>query len=191
LALADQIITTLECVDNDLNSLKFPYRKIDTLLVKGRERPVDVCEVLWRSDDSELTALMSQVHVQEKLGSVPRVHIRAMDSVYALSDSDDALVIGRNDQCDIVVTATTASRIHAKLICRRGKVFLVDQSTNGTFVRLDNGEELFVHREEISLTHSGIISLGVSFEDFVPGDEHHCVDGSLLAFSCEGEKRSA
>ena len=41
---------------------------------------------------------------------------------------------------------------------------LVDQSTNGTYVKPSQGEELFVHMEEIALTGSGRISLGVPGE---------------------------
>ncbi len=43
---------------------------------------------------------------------------------------------------------------------RRGKFFLVDQSTNGTFVLNEAGEESFVRRDSIELIGKGIIGLG-------------------------------
>ena len=48
------------------------------------------------------------------------------------------LVIGRHDQCDIVVSDPTVSRRHARLIFRDAKWIIQDlRSTNGTIV---NGE---------------------------------------------------
>jgi hypothetical protein len=37
---------------------------------------------------------------------------------------------------------------------------LVDESTNGTFVQSDDGEESYVRRDSVQLTGSGLIGLG-------------------------------
>ena len=37
---------------------------------------------------------------------------------------------------------------------------LVDESTNGTFVQRDDGEEAYVRRDSTELAGSGVISLG-------------------------------
>jgi hypothetical protein len=37
---------------------------------------------------------------------------------------------------------------------------LIDESTNGTFVQRDDGEEFYVRRDSTDLSGSGIISLG-------------------------------
>ena len=42
----------------------------------------------------------------------------------------------------------------------RGKVFLKDHSTNGTYVRNAGGEVVFVKREMVQLSGSGAIFLG-------------------------------
>ena len=42
----------------------------------------------------------------------------------------------------------------------RGKVFLKDHSTNGTYVRNASGDVVFVKREMVQLSGSGAIFLG-------------------------------
>ena len=45
-----------------------------------------------------------------------------------------SIVLGRDASCQIVVADRKASRHHARIERRRDKFFLVDQSTNGTYV---------------------------------------------------------
>ena len=42
----------------------------------------------------------------------------------------------------------------------RNRFMLVDQSTNGTFIQRDDGEEIYVRRDSTELSGSGIIGLG-------------------------------
>ena len=69
-------------------------------------------------------------------------------------------MFGRSKQCDLVVNTDHASRCHARIEYRRGKFILIDQSTNGTFVTLANGKEVYLKREEMILWGDGIISIG-------------------------------
>jgi predicted component of type VI protein secretion system len=59
-----------------------------------------------------------------------------------------------------VVKGNLISRIYAKVEYRRGKFLLIDQSTNGTFLENDRGDESFVRRDSTELTGEGIIGLG-------------------------------
>lgn len=58
-----------------------------------------------------------------------------------------------------------ASRQHVRIELRREKFFIIDQSTNGTHVLVDNSEEEFLRREEMPLQGKGQISLGKSFSE--------------------------
>ena len=42
----------------------------------------------------------------------------------------------------------------------RNKFVLIDQSTNGTFVQAEGGEELFVRRDSVQIKGEGLIGLG-------------------------------
>ena len=85
-------------------------------------------------------------------------------------------VMGRANDCDLIIDADMASRHHAKIVYRKGKFVLIDQSTNGTFVKHQGGKEVYVQSEEVPLTGSGFISLGKS----VTVDNE-----SLVYFSCQ------
>jgi predicted component of type VI protein secretion system len=53
-----------------------------------------------------------------------------------------------------------ASRVHCKIEYRRGNFFLVDQSTNGTYVTVAGDAEIVLKREQIMLRGRGVICLG-------------------------------
>ena len=66
----------------------------------------------------------------------------------------------------MTVDETLASRQHVRIECRRGKFFIIDQSTNGTYIKAEEtGGETFLRREEAPLTGAGVISLGRSFSE--------------------------
>ena len=58
-----------------------------------------------------------------------------------------------------------ASRYHVRIELRRDKFFIIDQSTNGTHVRINGGADTFLRREEMPLVGDGQISLGRSFDE--------------------------
>lgn len=68
--------------------------------------------------------------------------------------------MGRGSGCALIVEAGLVSRVHAKIEYRRGKFVLIDQSTNGTFVRSEDNREVYLRREEMPLLGRGHISLG-------------------------------
>ena len=50
--------------------------------------------------------------------------------------------------------------MHARIENSKGKFTLVDESTNGTFVQAESGEEIFVRRDSTQLRGEGVIGLG-------------------------------
>jgi hypothetical protein len=50
--------------------------------------------------------------------------------------------------------------VHARIDATRNRFVLVDESTNGTFIQQDAGEELYIRRDSTALTGSGVISMG-------------------------------
>ena len=155
-ALATQILTTGDTVaavdDPDVVS-----RSLGAHLLKGREEPVDLCEILWRGETEMLTILAP------KLAEVPwsSLELRLGPTVVrGTSEGLHPIELGRGEECTLVVPTTSASRKHARITARGGRFYLVDHSTNGTYVLQANGDELVVHRDEIMLVGSGHIRLG-------------------------------
>ncbi len=81
------------------------------------------------------------------------------------------LRMGRGRENDLVVADAFASTTHARIEYRGDRYFLVDQSSNGTFVGTQGMQDERVARREIVLAGSGLIGLGRS-----PTTEpEHCI----------------
>ncbi|MHC8441410.1 MAG: FHA domain-containing protein, partial [Candidatus Eutrophobiaceae bacterium] len=61
------------------------------------------------------------------------------------------------------VAEKMASRQHMRIELRRDKFFIMDQSTNGTYVQMDASGESFLRREEVQIISNGRVSLGRAF----------------------------
>lgn len=72
-----------------------------------------------------------------------------------------SVLIGRLDDCDVVIGRPWVSRRHASVTVRDGKVQYHDRSSLGTYVAIAGGHEFFVRRETVMLTGSGVLSPAV------------------------------
>ncbi len=69
-------------------------------------------------------------------------------------------MLGRGIDCELIIQGELISRYHSKVEHRRGKFIITDQSTNGTFIKTEDGLDIFLRREELALYGAGYISLG-------------------------------
>ena len=171
LAKGMQIITTGATVTCLSPMLKQSTRNIAVLPVKGKGDDVEVSEVIWQGDD-ELTMSTASIAVTAKIVTLSLQHAGQV-----LELDYDNIVLGRDAQCNVVISDRNASRQHARIERRRDKFFLVDQSTNGTFVVSQNEPEVVLRREELMLRGNGRIGFGHSVN--LPGTE-------TVAFSVKG-----
>lgn len=73
------------------------------------------------------------------------------------------LMIGRSQDCNIVLKDRHSSRKHARVAYRKGKFVLIDQSTNGSFISMNGLAEIcLVEQDQLLLVGSGVIGLGRS-----------------------------
>ena len=105
-----------------------------------------------------------------------RLRLRFDDRELVVDERPSSVTIGRADENDVVVKGRLSSRLHARIVIGRSNFVLIDRSTNGTFVRTDDGEELFVHQDTLQLKGEGIIGLGCLPEQ---GSQH------TIHFTCE------
>lgn len=155
-AVAGQILTTQQTLDGIAEAGPM-WRSLGEHFVKGREEQVHLCEILWRGETAQLTTLAPKLFAAQRSSLELRV---GMQVVRTGSDETQDITLGRGVDNALVVPGTSASRRHAKVTSRSGRFYLEDHSTNGTYVRQDEGEEIVVHRDEILLTGSGYIRLG-------------------------------
>ena len=165
IAKTNQIITTedfIRLLNKDLTS---NTRLFDHTRVKGIDEEMKIYQILWEEDN--VTTFASTQHIQQILQVQISIVFKfnGEQRFYTGSDITKPLSIGRDNSCDITIDSRLASRSHVNLEFRRGKFVLVDHSTNGTYVKFNQQNELFIRREEIPLMGEGYISLGERYKD--------------------------
>ncbi len=158
-AKARQIITTdtmVQRLDEDWQAL---VRQIDIATVKGKRDEVALYEVLWQPE--EATSMLPTIGFEEQGADKPaRLLLSYNGKEVEMDAKRTSISMGRADENDLVVKGNLISRIHARVEKRRHRYFLVDESTNGTFIQTMQGEEIFVRRDSAELAGEGIIGLG-------------------------------
>jgi len=132
-------------------------RKLGSLSVRGKEQPVDLVEIVWQWS-SDLTMVGSGDEAAAAPGR--RLTLIHRGRRYEFPPGAVQLTLGRGDDNDVVVAVPQASRLHGRIELRQSKFMLVDLSTNGTYVRIDGGDEMVLRREALPLHGRGMIGLG-------------------------------
>lgn len=156
IAKGKQIITTEETINNLSPEHVALTRKFDKTRVKGKEGEVTIYEVLWRPDGA--TEMHTAVTRNVEGASLLSLGYRGKD--YAIKPNSPDFLIGRDPRCDLMVESNFSSRVHARIEYRRGKFVLIDQSTNGTYVSIDQQADIYIKREALPLVGVGAIGLG-------------------------------
>lgn len=91
-----------------------------------------------------------------------RVRIRHGQNTLFVDETRPVVLLGRELGNDIVIADPRASRQHARIERRREGFVLIDQSTNGTFLADDSGNERCIKGAELVLAGSGRIGCGFS-----------------------------
>ena len=76
------------------------------------------------------------------------------------SREKEALVLGREEDCDLVLAGKAASRHHCTIEYCRGDFIVRDHSSNGTYITVADKAEIAVHNERLALPEQGVISIG-------------------------------
>ena len=158
LARASQILTTRATVEQLSRALRENTRRIADVSVRGKGDQIEVCEVMWETG-GDVTMTTGALAVAVSRFELELAHAGGS---MVLGADDTAVSLGRDKRCQIVLTGRKASRVHARIERRRDKFFLIDQSTNGTFVTFAGEAEIVLRREEVMLRGSGSITFGHS-----------------------------
>lgn len=73
------------------------------------------------------------------------------------------LNIGRDPSSELVLVDDHVSRHHCRIERRKGSTVLTDSSTNGTSVKPDQGEEILIKNESLTLKGKGLLFFGRPF----------------------------
>ncbi len=152
LAKPEEIILSGEAAEKLSPKFRRKTRFFDRSSVEGRSARTDIYCVT--PDQSDTTKISSKKPTPEL--RLPGLLLKFERREFVLGAQGNDFTIGRDESCNLVVMGQYVSHIHSTIICRRGKYFLIDHSTNGTFV---NGQQLMPFFPEV-LTHGDDLQLG-------------------------------
>lgn len=156
---ATQIMTTLAVAKELPMHVRASLRQVMRAEFKGKQERLDIFQVVWEQDDGESTRIGIPAFRKFPLQLEELTLTHAGKNLH-VNQAARSVMIGRDKICGLAVSSDFASRQHVRIELRFDKFVLIDQSTNGTYVRLANGEVTHVVREELMLKGCGTISLG-------------------------------
>lgn len=165
IAKANQTICTESFINLLSKDLQENTRLFDSTRVKGIDEEIKIYQILW--EESNVTAFATSQNIQQLSQANLSIvfKLNGEERFYSDTDITAPISIGRDDSCDITVDAKFASRSHVNLEYRRGKFVLIDHSTNGTYIKPKDQDDIFIRREELPLIGEGYISLGENYKE--------------------------
>jgi class 3 adenylate cyclase len=169
-ALNGQVLTS-----DDTTIQLSPFRQTATrrlypIQLKGKAQPLTLCELVWRQspDVTDLAGTFARLHGRARL------RVQHGDRAIRLRGHEQAISIGRDGGCDLVIADPKASRQHCTIEQINGRFVLRDKSANGTYVTVADEPEITVHRDDIHLRQHGWIALGQPRAETSEILEFHC-----------------
>jgi len=158
-AKAGQIITTAVTVEQLSGDWQSLVRQIGVTTLRGQSDEVALYEVLWQPEDA--TNVLPEIDWKKDKPKVGQLTLRFRGRELVMQDGGTrGVTLGRGDDNDLTIKGNLISRLHARIELNRSRFVLIDESTNGTFILRDDGEEIYVRRDSAQLSGSGVIGLG-------------------------------
>lgn len=161
-AKGGQIITTQSTLDELAPVMRASARFVDRAPIKGKKEEIEIYEIIWQEED---VTRMATGLLQEEQKPEVKLRVNYNNQEVVLNKQRSSLMMGRSQSCDLPINEKLASRQHVRIELRRDKFFIIDQSTNGTHVLIENESPAFLRREEMPLNGKGQISLGRAFDE--------------------------
>ena len=156
-AARGQILLDAETADGVASLYRRSIRRLYQVQLKGLKEEISLCEIVWRADEP---ATFYPFDAAAPMPGRVKIKLKYRGEKLTLRRNSEALTIGRDPACGIVVDGEHASRQHCVIARRGDKFVLSDKSTNGTFVTIEGDEEVMLQRDEITLRKQGSISFG-------------------------------
>ena len=151
-----QIVTTEGTIKLLSAERQCAARCIDKTTVKGKSGEIRIYEVIWEENDLTVMATTSA----EIPTAQSRLELTYQGQSLILNENRPNATLGRQQHNDIIISDSRVSRSHARIEYKRGKFSLIDQSSNGTLVRIQDKKTILLRREAVHLQGDGVIGLG-------------------------------
>ena len=174
LAKSDQILTNRDTLSLMKRSLRQRARIVDRTRVRGKDDLMEIHELIWGKPE-QMT--MASTFTEELIASLTSekdfLQIRYQQNRMLVDNERPILTMGRGVANHLIIDHPLVSRMHARIELRRNRFILIDQSTNGTFVRPKGQPFILLRRDAIQLEGQGLIGLGSKvFQDDPMGLEY-------------------
>ena len=160
LAKSGEILASGSFVDHLPDDQKRWLLLLDNITLKGKSASTRIYTLIEHGEAERTRIVASGAPSDSKIQTPPlqpMVTLAYDGQEYGCTEREP-LTIGRADDCGLVIGKPWVSRHHARINPRQGRMELEDQSSAGTYVVTQDGYEFFIHRDDVLLTGSGIIS---------------------------------
>jgi adenylate cyclase len=117
-------------------------------------------QVLWAANPASQTRQSNEPERSKK-----SLHLLYRGKTFRIDERNPVLTLGRDTTCNLMIDDRKVSRTHARIEQRADGFYLVDSSTNGSFLSMLGGQEILVRRYEVLLADNGLICFGSSAND--------------------------
>ena len=128
-------------------------RDLQRVALTDRSETIRLCEILKTSLSGAARAQETKARTMVRLAYADQM-------VVCSRENHPRIVIGRAKACDLVIADKLASRQHCTLEARDDEFFLLDHSTNGTYVTVEGEHEILLNGEGLALATHGWIAFG-------------------------------
>ena len=170
LAKADQIITNKETLALMKLTLRRRARIVDRTRVRGKDDIMEIHELIWgKPEQMTISNILTEEMIATLTEEQDFLQIRHLQHSIIVDQERPILTMGRGVANHLVIDDAMVSRTHARIELQRNRFMLIDQSTNGTYLKPHMGDPVLLRREAFHLEGKGLIGLGqeVSEDDLV------------------------
>ena len=155
-AKPDEVLFTEITVERLSQGARLGTRFLDQASLKGKSQPVSIYGLAPLEADHTVMTSASRPTLRPETQLLLRYGAKRFE----IGSKGRKVSIGRDAQCDFVIEGPQISRWHATIEPKQERYYLVDQSTNGTFVVLASNDSVYLKRESLQLVGKGALSLG-------------------------------
>ena len=170
-AARGQVLLSAETAEGVGSLYRRSIRRLYSVQLKGLQQELALCEIVWRADEPATFYPFDAAAEPTRA----KLKLKYRGTKLVLRRTLEAVTMGRDPGCGLVIDDEHASRHHCTVQRRHDHFVLADKSTNGTFVTVEGEDEVVLQRDEFTLRKHGWISFG----------QPRSAGGETVEFSCD------
>lgn len=133
--------------------------------IQEGEAAIPVFQIHWPAQSGSSQGQHSRFGPHSTGRVSERLCVRYRGKAFLIDDRTPVLSLGRDLSCKLLVDNRKVSRLHARIERRSDGYYLIDTSTNGSFLTMQGRQEILVRKHEALLDGAGTICFGSSAND--------------------------